>query len=145
MTCQAFLDRLYDEDARAAARGVSPVPADMAGHMLGCADCRAAYDAARADEQLLVHALRASPPPGWRADVLRQIARPRRSSWTQIIATTNDVVTWGILAIAASRLLPGESSIAVNVAAFLTGGAAAILYPGLEKPWMLLFRSPHRQ
>ena len=33
MTCEAFLDRLYDDDVRAAQCGRGPVPTDMAGHM----------------------------------------------------------------------------------------------------------------
>jgi len=137
MTCQAFLDRLYDEDARAAARGAAPVPADMGAHMHGCAECRTAYDAARADEQLLVHALLDSPPLDWGADVARRIARPRRSPWTYGIATANELVTWGILAIAASQVLIGERSVAANVTAFLSGGAAALLSSSLGKRWRL--------
>ena len=72
MTCEAFLDRLYDDDARAAERGQGTIPPEMARHMLVCEVCRSAYDSAVADELLLTHALLDSPPPAWRAGILRQ-------------------------------------------------------------------------
>ncbi len=141
MTCEAFLDRLYDDDARAAERGQGTIPPEMAGHMLVCEVCRSAYDSAVADELLLTRALIDSPPPAWRAGVLRQLARSPREAWTQRIATMNEFVTWGILAIAASHVLLGEGSTAAFVCAFLTGGAAALLHPSLGKQWMVLRRS----
>src|SRR5262245_1850646 len=103
----------------------------MAEHMLEGAKCREAYTETRAAELVLVRSLLDSTPPGCRAEILRQIALPQRSPWTQRIAAMNDVVTWGILAIAVSHLLAGEGTGATNVAAFLTGGAAALLYPSL--------------
>ena len=144
MTCEAFLDRLYDEDAREAQRGRGPVPTDMAGHMSACEECRAAFASAVADEAVLATALLDSPSPAWRADVLARIARPARPSWTQRIATVNEVVTWGILGVATSHVLLGEGTTAAYVMAFCTGGAAALLYPSLEKQWMVLFRRPLR-
>jgi hypothetical protein len=144
VNCAAFLDRLYDDDARAAQRGRGPVPADMARHMLDCEVCRAAYDFASADEALLTRTLLDSPPQVWRAEVLRQIARSPRAAWTQRIATVNEVVTWGILAVAASHVLMGEGSTAAYVAAFLTGGTAALLPSSLGKHWMALIRRPFR-
>lgn len=144
MTCEAFLDRLYDEDARAAQRGQGPVPTDMAGHMFVCEVCRAAFDYAVADEALLATAFLDSPSPAWRAEVLRQITRAARPSWTQRIATVNEAVTWGILGVAASHVLLGEVTTAAYVMAFCTGGAAALLYPSLEEQWMVLARRPFR-
>ena len=140
MTCEAFLDRLYDDDARAAQRGQGPVPTDMAGHMSVCEVCRAAFASAVADEALLATALLGSPSPAWRADVLRQIARAARPSWTQRIATVNEVVTWGILGVATSHVLLGEGTTAAYVMAFCTGGAAALLYPTLRKQRIPLLR-----
>ena len=91
-----------------------------------CAGRRTTF--ASADELLLTGTLLDSPPPIWRAEVLRQMmARPPRAAWTQRIATVNEVVTWGILAMAASAVLTGQGSTAAYVAAFLTGGAAALL------------------
>ena len=144
VTCESFLDRLYDDDARAGQRGRGPVPTDLAEHMLVCKLCRAAFDAAVADEALLATALPDSPSPAWRAEVLRQIARAARPSWTQRIATMNEVVTWGILGVAASHVLLGEGTTAAYVVAFCTGGAAALLHPSLEQQWMLLLRRPIR-
>jgi hypothetical protein len=144
VTCAIFLDRLYDDDARAAERGGGPIPPDMARHMLDCEVCRAAYDVAAADELLLARTLSDSPPQVWRAEVLRQIARSPRSAWTQRIATVNEVVAWGVLAVAASHVLMGEGSTAAYVAAFLTGGAAALLPPTLGKQWMVLLSRPFR-
>ena len=140
MTCDAFLDHLYDNDVRAAGRGVGTLPPEMAAHMLVCDKCRAAYDAARADDRLLTRVLLDVPSPAWRAEVLRQIARVPRTSWSQRIATVNDVVIWGILALAASQILLGERSIAAYVAAFGAGGAAALLGPSLAKHWQALRR-----
>jgi hypothetical protein len=140
LTCQAFFDRLYDDDARAAERGLGTVPPDMAAHMLTCRGCREAYDAARADDLLLTRALLDVPPSAWRAKVLRQMAPRPRAFWSQRIAAMNEVVIWGILAVAASNILLGESSTAAHVAAFWTGGAAAILGPRLAKHWLVLRR-----
>ncbi len=140
MTCEAFLDRLYDNDARAAGRGLGTIPPDMGAHMLSCDGCRAAYHAARADDLLLTSALLDVPSPAWRAEVLRQIARSPRASWSQRIATVNETVVWGILAVAASQILLGGSSTAASVAAFWTGGAAALLRPSMAKHWQVLRR-----
>ncbi len=144
MTCAAFLDRLYDDDARAAERGRGTIPADMVRHMLDCEVCRTAFDIASADELLLNRTLLDSPPQVWRAEVLRRIAPSPGVAWTQRIATMNEVVTWGILAMAASNVLMGESSTAGYVAAFLTGGAAALLHPSLGQQWMALLSRPFR-
>ena len=56
----------------------------------------------------------------------------------------NEVVTWGILAIAASNVLMGQGSTAAYVAAFLTGGTAALLPSSLGKHWMGLLSRPLR-
>ena len=125
-------------------RGQGAIPPDLARHMLDCEACRTAYDFASADELLLTRTLLESPPPLWRAEVLRQIARSPRAAWTQRIATVNQVVTWGILAMAASHVLMGQGSTAAYVAAFLTGGAAALLPPSLGKEWMVLLSRPFR-
>lgn len=140
MNCEAFLDRLYDNDARAAARGLGNIPPDMAAHMLACDTCRAAYHAARADELLLTRALLDVPSPAWRAEVLRQMARSPHTSWSQRIATAYEGVIWGILAVAAAQVLLGESSTAAYVAAFWAGGAAALLRPSMVKHWQVLRR-----
>lgn len=142
MNCEAFLDRLYDNDARVAGRGLGNIPPDMAAHMLACDRCRAAYHAARADDLLLPRALLDVPSPAWRAEVLRQMARsPQTSwSWSQRIANVNEVVIWGILAVAASQVLLGESSTAAYFAAFWAGGAAALLRPSMVKHWQVLRR-----
>ncbi len=133
MNCEAFLDRLYDNDARAAGRDLDKIPPDMAAHMLACERCRAAYHAARADDLLLTRALVDMPSPAWRAEVLRQMARSPRASWSRRIATVNEVVIWGILAVAASQILLGGNSTPAFVAAFWAGGAAALLRPSLAK------------
>jgi hypothetical protein len=140
VNCDAFLDRLYDDDARAAERGLGEIPPDMTAHMLTCSTCRAAYDAAQADDLLLTHALLDAPSHAWRAEVLRQISRSPRASWSQRIATVNEVVVWGILAVAASQILLGGSTTAAYVAAFWAGGAAALLRPNLSKQWQVLRR-----
>lgn len=141
MNCEAFLDRLYDNDARAAARGAGTIPPDLAAHMVACDGCRAAYQAAGADDLLLTRALLEAPSPAWRALVLRQMARsPQHASWSQRIATVNEVVVWGILAVAAAQVLLGERSIAASVAAFWAGGAAALLRPAMVKHWQVLRR-----
>jgi hypothetical protein len=144
MTCEAFLDRLYDEDSRATQRGRGPVPTDMAGHMLICEGCRATFDSAVADEALLATALLDPPSLAWRAGVLRQIARAARPSWTQRIATVNEVVAWGILGVATSHVMLGEVTTAAYVMAFWTGGAAALLHGSLAKQWAILIRRPFR-
>jgi hypothetical protein len=112
--------------------------------MFVCEVCRAAYDCAVADERLLTSALLDSPPPAWRAEVLRQIARAARPSWTQRIATVNEVVTWGILGVATSHVLLGEGTAAAYVMAFCAAGTAALLHPRLGEQWMVLLRRPFR-
>ena len=139
MNCEVFLDRLYDNDARAAGRGVGRVPPDMAAHMLACDTCRAAYHSACADDLLLTRALLDVPPPAWRAEVLREVARSPHGFWSQRIATANEILIWGILAVAASQVL-GESSIPAYVAAFWAGGAAALLRPRMVKHWQVVRR-----
>jgi hypothetical protein len=143
VNCEAFLDRLYDSDVRAAGRGLGEIPPDMAAHMSGCDGCRVAYYAAGADDLLLTRALLDVPSPAWRSDVLRQVAGVPRASWSQRIAGVNEVVIWGILAVAASQLLPGESSTAAYLAAFGAGVAAARLRPSMAKHWQVL-RGPLR-
>jgi hypothetical protein len=138
VTCEAFLNRLYDDDARAAQRGQGSIPPDMARHMVACGACRAAYDSAGADERLLVRAFVESPPLAWRAEVLRQVQSSPQFDWTRRIATVNQVVTWGTLALAASHILWPENSTAAFVAAFSAGGAAALLLPSLGKPSIVL-------
>jgi hypothetical protein len=140
VNCDPFLDRVYDNDARAAGRGLGEIPPDMAAHMLACERCRAAYQAARADDLLLTRALLDVPSPAWRAEVLRQVARSPRASWSLRIATVNEVVIGGILGVAAAQLLPGEPSTAAYVAAYWAGGAAALLRPSLTKHWQVLRR-----
>lgn len=140
MNCEAFLDRLYDNDARAAGRGLAGIPPDMAAHMVDCDPCREAYHAARADDLLLTRALLDVPSPAWRAEVLRQIARSPHASWSQRIGTVNEVVIWGVLAVAAAQILLGESSTAACVAAFWAGGAGALLGPSMAKHWQMLRR-----
>ena len=140
MNCEAFLDRLYDNDARAAGRGLGEMPPDMAAHMLSCDRCRAEYHAAQADDLLLTRALLDVPPPAWRAEAWRQITRSPRTSWSQRIATVNAGVIGGVLAVAASQILLGESSTAAYVAAFGAGGAVALLRPSIAKHWQVLRR-----
>jgi hypothetical protein len=140
VNCEAFLDRLYDDDARAAGRGLGTIPPDIAAHMLACDRCRAAYDAACADDLLVTRALLEVPSAAWRAEALRQIARTPHTSWAQRIAAVNEVVIWGTLAVAATQILLGENSTPASVAAFWAGGAAALLRPGLMKHWQVLRR-----
>jgi len=139
LTCEAFLDRLYDDDVRAAGRGLDALPPDLGAHMLACPSCAAAYHAACADDLLLTRALVDMPSPAWRAEALRQIAGSPRASWSQRIATLNEAVIWGILAVAASQILGGSSTSAC-VAAFGAGGAAALLLPSLTKHWQVVRR-----
>ena len=139
MTCDHVLDRLYDDDVRAARRGHRAVPPDLAEHIRDCHDCRLAYEAAGADERLLTQALRESPSPAWRAEVLRQMAPPPRSTWTLHIAAVNEAITWGILAIAASHVLLDGNVGLTHVAAFWTGGAAALFRTRLRRPLTLVF------
>ncbi len=139
MTCDTFLDRLYDEDARLSQRGLGPIPPDMVRHMRECEACRAAHLDAIADERLLTRALHAPPPPGWQAEVLRQIApAPRGIDWTRMIATVNEAVTWGVLWLAASRVL-GDGSTAAHVAAFCAGAATALLQARVGRRGLFLF------
>jgi hypothetical protein len=133
LNCETFLDRLYDDDARTAGRGLSEMPPDMAAHLLACDTCRAAYDAARADDLLLTHALIDVPSPAWRAEALRRISRSQRASWSQRITSVNEIVIGGILAVAASQVLLVESSTAASIAAFSAGGAAALLRSNLSR------------
>jgi len=140
VTCEVFLDRLYDDDARAAGRGRGRVPPDLAAHLLACDACRAAYHAACADDRLLSRALSEAPSPAWRMEVLREMGHDRRGPWSQRIAAVNEAVVWGILAVAAVHVLQGGSSTAVSIAAFSAGGAAALLGPGLAKHWKILRR-----
>ena len=140
MNCEAFLDRLYDNDARAAGRGLGKMPPDMAVHMLGCDRCRAACLDARADDLLLTAALLDEPSRAWRAEVLRQMSRSPRTFWSQRIATVNEVVIWGILAVAAAQIVLGASSTPALIAAFWAGATAALLRPGLAKHWQVVRR-----
>jgi hypothetical protein len=49
LSCDSFRDRLYDEDARAALLGRTPIPADLLAHRDACAACRQEWDEAGAD------------------------------------------------------------------------------------------------
>jgi hypothetical protein len=140
LNCETFLDRLYDDDARMAGRGLGEIPRDMAAHMLVCDPCLAAYHAARADDRLLTRALIDVPAPAWRAEVLRQMSRSPRAFWAQRIATVNEIVIGGILAVATSQILLGDSSPPAYIAAFWAGGTAVLLRPRLVKHWQLLRR-----
>ena len=140
MNCETFLDRLYDDDARAAGRGLGEIPLDMAAHMLACDRCRAEYHAARTDDLLLTRVLIDEPSPAWRAEMLRQISRSPHAVWARRIATVNEIVIGGILAVAASQILLGDSSPPAFIAAFWAGGTAALLRPRLTKHWQLVRR-----
>jgi hypothetical protein len=142
LNCEAFLDRLYDDDVRAAGRGLGALPPDLGAHVLACPSCTAAYHAACADDLVLTRALVDMPSPAWRAEALRQIAGSPRASWSQRIATVNEAVIWGIFAVAASQILGGSSTLAY-VAAFGAGGAAASLVPSLTKHWPVVRRPLH--
>ena len=139
MTCEVFLDRLYDDEARAARQGQGVVPPDMAEHLRDCHHCRLVYDAAGADERLLAPALRESPSPAWRAEVLRRIAPSTQSTWGFHIAAVNEAVTWGILAMAASNVLLDGSVALTHVAAFWAGGATSLFRVRLGRQLTLLF------
>jgi hypothetical protein len=138
LTCETFLDRLYDDDARAAGRGLGDTPQDMTEHLLGCDRCRAAYHQADADDLLLTRALIDVPSPEWHAKALQQISRSPRMPWSQRIAAMNEAAIWGILAVAASQVLLGESSTSASIAAFSAGATAAVLRPNLSKHWLML-------
>jgi len=140
VNCDTFIERLYDSDVREAGRGSAEMPTDIAAHLLACERCRAAFDAARADDLLLTRALVDVPSPAWRAEMLRQISRSPRAPWSQRIAMVNEVVIWGILAVAASQILLGASSTGAGVAAFWAGGAMALMRPGMAKHWQVLRR-----
>ncbi len=113
----------------------------MAAHMLDCRSCQAVYTAAADDERLLTRALREDPSPAWHGAVLKRLPRHSgvlRRPW---IATINESVAWGVLAIAASTVLLNEHSAFGYVVAFSTGSAAALLRPTQTKPVLLLRRS----
>jgi hypothetical protein len=139
LNCEAFCDRLYDNDARAAGRGLGDVPSDMAAHMIACDRCRAAYDAALTDDRLLTRALLDVPSPAWRAEVLRRMSRSPRA-WSQRIAMVNEIVIWGILAMGTSQMLLGASSTAAYVAAFSAGATVLLLRTTLVKHWQVVRR-----
>jgi len=139
LNCEAFLDRLYDDDVRAAGRGLVALPPDLRAHMLACPGCAAAYHAACADDLLLTRALVDVPSPVWCTEALRQIGDSRRAPWSQRLATVNEAVIWGILAVAASQILGGSSTSAF-VAAFGAGGTAALLLPSLTNHWQAVRR-----
>jgi hypothetical protein len=138
--CHDFLDRLYDDDVRRALREGS-VPSDLSPHMLECQGCQAAYQAAATDERLLTRALREMPPPHWHATVLRDLSRRTPVLKKPWIATINEAVAWGVLAIAASHVLLNDHSAVGQIVAFGTGSAAALLRPTRTKPGHLLRRS----
>lgn len=141
MTCDDFLDRLYDDDVRGAVRGGRAVPADMTAHMLGCQSCQAAYNAAATDDRRLTRALLEVPSPAWHARVLVRLSHRRPVLPIPWIATINEAVAWGVLAIAASHVLLNEHSVVGHIVAFWTGGAAAVLRPTRTKAALLLRRS----
>ena len=112
----------------------------MSAHLRECQSCQAAYKAAATDERLLTRALREVPPPNWHATVLRDLSRTPvlRKPW---IATINEAVAWGVLAIAAYHVLLNDHSVVGQIVAFGTGSAAALLRPTRTKPVHLLRRS----
>jgi hypothetical protein len=142
VNCTAFVDRMYDDDVRSAQRRAGETPPDIAAHMLTCDNCRAAYHAARADDLLLTTGLLEVPSPAWRAEVLRQMSRSPRAFWSLRIAAMNEMVIGGILAVASSQIVLGDSSTAAYVAAFCAGGTAALLRASLTKHWQMLRRPP---
>lgn len=62
MNCERFTDRLYDDDCRKTLTTNAPAPPDLRDHLSSCSDCRAAWDAAADDLQIVRGALIEAPP-----------------------------------------------------------------------------------
>jgi hypothetical protein len=60
--CDAFLDRLYDEDARRALQSDETPPEDLASHLASCRSCLALWRDSRSDLLVLPGSL-GEPPP----------------------------------------------------------------------------------
>jgi hypothetical protein len=57
LSCPQFLERLYDEDCRAALAGAHTLPEDVATHRRQCAGCQEEWELAAADAHALPLAL----------------------------------------------------------------------------------------
>ncbi len=62
LSCDAFGDRIYDEDSRRALQGAAKAPADVAEHMSACTGCARAWSEAGEDLRRLP-ALLLTPAP----------------------------------------------------------------------------------
>lgn len=75
LTCDAVLDRLYDEDVRRALAGGTSLPADVAGHSQECTACRAVLDDAAHDLRDLAERLIEAAPARVAARARTRLAR----------------------------------------------------------------------
>ena len=128
VTCEAFLDRLHDDDARAAQRGQGPSrptwpstcsSVKCAGRTLTTRQRTKRYG--DGPSRLAVSSLACGGP-----------ATDHSRGSSVVDATDRNRERGchlGILGVAASHVLLGEVTTAAYVMAFCTGGAAALLYP----------------
>jgi len=89
MTCEEVLNRLDDEDCRAALLARGAAPADLAHHLASCEDCRAAWAAASEEACRFAGLLIAPLPPRARGMLLRAFPPPRPLAWARL-----DALTW---------------------------------------------------
>lgn len=70
MRCDAFVERLYDDDVRLAQESGAPPPVDLAQHLECCASCRSEWHDASGDLVVITSALKENPGPAVRRSLL---------------------------------------------------------------------------
>jgi hypothetical protein len=100
--CGESVDRLYDEDARLALAGSKQLPEDMAAHASECADCRRAWDDARADSLLFGAGLIEAAPLSLEQRASRALCAALPGPARTPLIDWGSVATWAAAATALS-------------------------------------------
>jgi len=128
--CDDLELRLYDEDCRGALLGHAPVPADVAGHLAGCATCREAWaEAARNTVAFTRDLLLPTPPSLIRnaAAALQPAARPL-PGWHDF----GIALTAGAILSVVAALIPGAGPL-WQWSGFWTGAACGLVASVIDR------------
>ena len=142
MNCERFADRLYDDDCRQALATNAQPPLDLRDHLASCSDCRAAWNAAADDLQIVRGALIEAPPSALerrlRIAVAARTAKPAGALWAPRVESLAQAALIGTLAaLGAAQTLPPTLATMGQALLCLTGAsvgfAGRAVFDALER------------
>ena len=116
LSCAQFLDRLYDDDCRAALGGVTLLPEDVAAHRRECTACRGEWEAAAADLGMLPGALLEPPPAGLAVRLQNGLVPSMKKTAPAKVFDPAQALAWAALGAAAAMVVASMPSLPAALA-----------------------------